>query len=203
MVKNLSTVERSTKIRFGKNCTDDQADNTIVFNASEEEINADRQGSVYMTPLRQLLDNNQTFLAYDRESKEILDSGLTKRQAFGVPTLDEVVATGNVTSNGITVGSIIAFEDSSFNANLTISHKTTTNDMTVLSLQSNVIPLVDSNNTFINSKISQPSETLVNVESGMNVYGNVIVSGDTTATNVIVDGFLEKLKVPMPFQHLI
>ena len=40
MVKNLPTVERSTKIRFGKYALDDQAENTIVFNASNVAIDA-------------------------------------------------------------------------------------------------------------------------------------------------------------------
>ncbi len=31
MVKNLPTVERSTKIRFGKNAQEDQGENTIVL----------------------------------------------------------------------------------------------------------------------------------------------------------------------------
>ncbi len=36
MVKNIPAIERSTEIRFGKHVPDstDQADNTIVFNAS-------------------------------------------------------------------------------------------------------------------------------------------------------------------------
>ena len=40
MVKNLPTVERSTKIRFGRNAQEDQGENTIVFNASDEQIDA-------------------------------------------------------------------------------------------------------------------------------------------------------------------
>jgi len=32
MVKNIPTIERSTKTWFGKHATDDQGENTIVFN---------------------------------------------------------------------------------------------------------------------------------------------------------------------------
>ena len=60
MVKNLPTVERSTKIRFGKNCTNDQAENTIVFNASEGEIDTPFTDSVYITPLRLRTDLSDT-----------------------------------------------------------------------------------------------------------------------------------------------
>ncbi len=50
MVKNIPTIERSTKIRFGKNCIDDQGENTIVFNASNVQIDATQPGPVYITP---------------------------------------------------------------------------------------------------------------------------------------------------------
>ena len=52
MVKNIPTIERSTKIRFGKHVSDSQAENTIVFNASNTEINTTNSGSMYMAPLR-------------------------------------------------------------------------------------------------------------------------------------------------------
>ena len=69
MVKNLPTVERSTKIRFGKYATDDQAENTIVFNASNVAINANTPGSMYMTPLRVADIGGATFIGYNSESK--------------------------------------------------------------------------------------------------------------------------------------
>ena len=53
MVKNIPTIERSTKIRFGKYATEDQGENTIVFNASNVAIDTSSSGSIYMTPLRQ------------------------------------------------------------------------------------------------------------------------------------------------------
>ena len=80
MVKNLPTVERSTKIRFGKNCTNDQAENTIVFNAGEVELEVATPGTTYLTPIR--IDPvqdpggtaNVMVLAYNRVTKEITDS---------------------------------------------------------------------------------------------------------------------------------
>src|SRR5210317_314549 len=101
MVKNLPTVERSTRIRFGKNCKDDQADNTIVFNASNVEINADYAGSVYMTPLRlreDLGDRNITVLAYNQVTKEVMDSGAIAEDILDFD-LEAAVIDGNVTGN--------------------------------------------------------------------------------------------------------
>ena len=101
MVKNLPTVERSTRIRFGKNCKDDQADNTIVFNASNVEINADYAGSVYMTPLRlreDLGDRNITVLAYNQLTKEVMDSCAIAEDILDFD-LEAAVINGNVTGN--------------------------------------------------------------------------------------------------------
>src|SRR5210317_2616992 len=103
MVKNLSTVERSTKIRFGKNCTDDQAENTIVFNASNVQINADYAGSVYMTPLRvrtDVNDRNITMLTYNRTTKEVMDSGAIAEDILQFD-LEDATRNGNTTSNTV------------------------------------------------------------------------------------------------------
>ena len=105
MVKNIPSVERSTKIRFGKNVPDstDQAENTIVFNASNVHINADYAGSVYMTPLRvqpDLLDPKIAMLTYNSVTKEIMDSGVLASDLFNL-NLEDVTINGNVTSNTI------------------------------------------------------------------------------------------------------
>src|SRR6056300_1514121 len=79
MVKNLPTVERSTKIRFGKNCTDDQGENTIVFNASNAQIDANTPGAVYMTPIREqpdLFDTNVRMMTYNTLTKEVMECGI-------------------------------------------------------------------------------------------------------------------------------
>jgi hypothetical protein len=103
MVKNLPTVERSTKIRFGKNCTDDQAENTIVFNASDEQIDIPFSDSVYMTPLRlrtDLTDRNITVLAYNTITKEVMNSGAVAEDILNF-TLEAAVINGNVTANTV------------------------------------------------------------------------------------------------------
>jgi uncharacterized coiled-coil protein SlyX len=101
MVKNLSTVERSTKIRFGKNCTDDQGENTIVFNASDEQIDTSRSGTVYMTPLRQVNTDQQSILTYDAVTKEVINSGVPASQALNVPSLQQVTDVGNTTTSNV------------------------------------------------------------------------------------------------------
>ena len=75
MVKNLPTIERSTKIRFGKHATDDQAENTIVFNASNVAIDASSAGGVYVTPMRTVDPSSPdvTVLSYNTVTKEILN----------------------------------------------------------------------------------------------------------------------------------
>jgi len=109
MVKNLPTVERSTKIRFGKNCTNDQAENTVVFNASNVEIDAAFENSIYMTPLRlrtDLSDRNITVLAYNRVTKEIMDSDAIAEDILNF-TLEAAVQNGNVTANTVSFNNTI------------------------------------------------------------------------------------------------
>ena len=109
MVKNLPTVERSTKIRFGKNCTDDQAENTIVFNASDTQIEVPFSDSVYMTPLRQrtdLTDRNITVLAYNQITKEVMDSGAVAEDILNF-SLEAAVINGNVTANTVSFNNAI------------------------------------------------------------------------------------------------
>ena len=100
MVKNIPTIERSTKIRFGKHATDDQAENTIVFNASNVAIDASTAGGVYMTPLRQATIGDATFIGYDSTTKEIVDTTVLTSLLGGI-SLDDVTIEGNVVSNGI------------------------------------------------------------------------------------------------------
>ena len=95
MVKNIPTIERSTKIRFGKHATDDQAENTIVFNASNVAIDASIPGSIYMTPLRVAEIEDATFIGYDPVTKEVVDTGVLTSLLGGV-TLDSASLQGNV-----------------------------------------------------------------------------------------------------------
>jgi len=98
MVKNLPTIERSTKIRFGKHANDDQAENTIVFNASDSSITATQTGSVYMTPVRTAEISGSTFLGYVPGTKEVVDTGVLTSLLGGV-TLESAADQGNTVSN--------------------------------------------------------------------------------------------------------
>jgi hypothetical protein len=100
MVKNIPTIERSTKIRFGKHATDDQAENTIVFNASNVAIDASSAGGVYVTPMRTVDPSTPeiTVLSYNTITKEILNSNTKSADLFN-SNLHFVSERGNVTSN--------------------------------------------------------------------------------------------------------
>jgi len=100
MVKNLPTIERSTKIRFGKHATDDQAENTIVFNASNVAIDASTAGGVYVTPMRTVDPSSPeiTVLSYNTVTKEIVNSNTKSSDLFN-SNLHFVSQRGNVTSN--------------------------------------------------------------------------------------------------------
>jgi hypothetical protein len=103
MVKNIPTIERSTKIRFGKYATDDQGENTIVFNASNAAIDTSVPGSIYMTPLRQeddITSRDITMLTYNTETKEIIDSNVPAVDLFSI-NLQYVTNNDNVTSNTV------------------------------------------------------------------------------------------------------
>src|SRR5210317_285282 len=103
MVKNIPTIERSTKIRFGKYATDDQGENTIVFNASNAAIDTSVPGSIYMTPLRQeddITSRDITMLTYNTETKEIIDSNVPAVDLFSI-NLQYATNNDNVTSNTV------------------------------------------------------------------------------------------------------
>ena len=103
MVKNTPTIERSTKIRFGKNCTEDQGENTIVFNASNVQIDATQPGAVYMTPIRKRESSdylNYKMLIYNTETKEIVDSTVPAEYIL-LLDLERAVINGSVTSNTV------------------------------------------------------------------------------------------------------
>jgi len=100
MVKNLPTVERSTKIRFGKNALEDQAENTIVFNASNTELQATQSGAVYLTPIRfreDFSDPEIVLLMYDKSTGEITESGSSASTAVE-PPFQSVSGFGNTTT---------------------------------------------------------------------------------------------------------
>jgi enhancing lycopene biosynthesis protein 2 len=104
MVKNLPTVERSTKIRFGKNVPDSdvQAENTIVFNASNTLVTTPNSGSIYMSPVRfrnDLSDPDIVLMMYNRTTGELSESGDSANALIGGVTLQNASDRGNTTSN--------------------------------------------------------------------------------------------------------
>ena len=100
MVKNIPTIERSTKIRFGKHVSDSQAENSIVFNASDTAVNATNAGSIYMAPLRVAELAGSNLVGYSATTKEIVDSSVPTTLLGGV-TLQASTDRGNVTSNTV------------------------------------------------------------------------------------------------------
>jgi hypothetical protein len=104
MVKNLPTVERSTKIRFGKHVPDSdvQAENTIVFNASNTLVTTPNSESIYMSPVRfrsDFSDTNIVLMMYNRQTGELSESGESASNLVGGQTLQATSERGNVTSN--------------------------------------------------------------------------------------------------------
>jgi hypothetical protein len=100
MVKNIPTIERSTKIRFGKHVSDSQAENTIVFNASDTAITATNSGSMYMAPLRVAEIAGSNLVGYSASTKEIVDSSIPTTLLGGV-TLQSATENGNTTDKFI------------------------------------------------------------------------------------------------------
>src|SRR5210317_1379254 len=106
MVKNIPTIERSTKIRFGKNVPDSQSqeENTIVFNASNVGVTTPYSNAVYLSPIRNRTDYTApevVLLMYDRKTKEITESGESANVLVGGSTLNTVVDRANATSNTV------------------------------------------------------------------------------------------------------
>ena len=101
MVKNLPTVERSTKIRFGKHALENQAENTVVFNASDTPLQAATPGAVYLSPIRfrsDFSDSNIVLLMYNKATGEITEAGSSASSAVE-PPLQNVTNFGNTTNN--------------------------------------------------------------------------------------------------------
>jgi len=117
MPKNLSTIGGATKLRFGKNCREDQAENSIVFNASEEKIDATGASGLYITPLELASiftgvgsdDTTNTFVAYNQSTHQLFRtqvplsiSALSGAGGNGgdLTVTGNLYVTGNVTSVG-------------------------------------------------------------------------------------------------------
>ena len=217
MVKNLPTVERSTKIRFGKNCLEDQAENTIVFNASDQAINASSEGSVYMTPLRQrtdLGDRSITILAYNQTTKEVMDSGAVAEDILDFD-LEAAVKNGNVTSNTVSFNNTLVGFTTLSNVGIANGAPSHTLDvgsnLYIDDTGSNVLVVtgnVQATGSYYGdgSKLTGLVTTLQDVSdngnttsnvgqftnptTGLVVDSNIVVGGNVTATTFLGDGGL-------------
>ena len=169
MVKNLPTVERSTKIRFGKNCTNDQAENTIVFNASEGEIDTPFTDSVYITPLRlrtDLSDRNISVLAYNQVTKEMMDSGAVAEDILNFD-LEAAVINGNVTSNIVSFNNAITSVTTLSNVGIANAAPTDT-----LSVGSKVF-------------VNQTASNTLRVLGSTYIQNSLVVDGDATFNGLV------------------
>ena len=99
MVKNLSTIDRGTKVRFGRWHNDDQAENTIVINASDTPINADHAG-LFMQPVRRDEGVVVTLMGLDATTGEIVDSNINAQGVQG-REIDFYANLGNVITSTI------------------------------------------------------------------------------------------------------
>src|SRR5210317_1173162 len=188
MVKNLPAVERSTKIRFGKNVPEatDQAENTIVFNASNVSFDVSKPGAVYLSPirLREDYDDPQiVLLMYNKETKEITESGEAATDIIQ-PSLDSATRFGNV----ITVNTVEF--NNAFTSFVTASNVGIVNTFAAhtLSVGSNLyVDDTGSNVLVISGNVA--------VLRDMVIDGNLRVNGDTTViyteNTSIKDAFIE------------
>ena len=178
MVKNLPTIERSTKIRFGKHANDDQAENTIVFNASDSTIDASQSGSMYMTPLRVAEIAGSTFLGYVPGTKEVVNTGVLTSLLGGV-TLESAANQGNTISNVVQFSNVTtAFVTSS---NVGIANTAPTHALSV------------KNKVFIGGPISDSDDLRVEGNTKTNkLQTGTVVTLDKNATNKIqVSGIIK------------
>ena len=67
---------KSTKIRVGQYTNNTQGENSIVLNASNNIINTITPNSTYISPIRLETTNETTFIGYNRDTKEIIDTGI-------------------------------------------------------------------------------------------------------------------------------
>src|SRR6056300_517094 len=190
MVKNLPSVERSTKIRFGKHVPDsnDQEENTIVFNASNVAVPTPYSNAVYLSPIRNRTNYEApeiVLLMYDRNTKEITESGESANALIGGSTLDTVVNRNNATSNVVQcIGSLTG---ASFVSDSNVGLSNIDPQHTV-SVGSNLyIDEFGSNVLVVSGNVA--------VLKDMIVEGNLTVNGDTTViyteNTSIKDAFIE------------
>jgi len=120
MPKNLSTVGAATELRFGKNCREDQHDNSVVINASNDKIDATKAGGFYLTPLEISTvfasdgtdATTNTFVAYNQSTKQLFRTqvpmSLTGISNAGSGAQGDLNVNGNlyVTGNVTSIGTV-------------------------------------------------------------------------------------------------
>ena len=120
MPKNLSTVGAATELRFGKNCREDQHDNSVVINASNDKIDATKAGGFYLTPLEISTvfasdgtdATTNTFVAYNQSTKQLFRTqvpmSLTGISSAGSGAQGDLNVNGNlyVTGNVTSIGTV-------------------------------------------------------------------------------------------------
>ncbi|AFC34981.1 hypothetical protein OtV6_073 [Ostreococcus tauri virus RT-2011] len=178
MVKNLPSVERSTQIRFGKNVPDatEQAENTVIFNASNDTVPTPYSNAVYLSPIRNRPDYTEpqvVLLMYDKTTKEITESGESANALIGGVTLDLAVQRSNTTSNTVVfLASQLLENQTSFVTDSNIGISNLFPQHTV-SVGSNLyIDDVGSNVLVVSGNVT--------VLKDMIIEGNLRVNGDTT-----------------------
>ena len=182
MVKNIPTIERSTKIRFGRNTLEDQAENTIVFNASNESLNANTANTIYIAPIRlraDYTDPNIVLLMYNKVTKEVTESGEAATDIIET-TLQGAAIRGNV----INV-STVYFNNTSHNSIVTDSNVgiVNTNPLHTLSVGSNLY-------------VNDTGSNVLVVVGGVSISGNLDVKGGITAitsNNLIIEDAIIEL----------
>lgn len=153
MPKNLSTIGGATELRFGKNCREDQADNSIVINASNEKIDATKAGGVYITPLELATDFSgvgtddatNTFVAYNQSTHQLFRTHIPLTLA-------------GISENGAEFSNTVSFTNSTtgltVDSNIVVSGNVTCTDLIVTG---NVTTLGDVNQVLTtNSLFTDP-----------------------------------------------
>ena len=192
-VKNLPAIEASTKIRFGKNVPDPQTqeDNTIVFNASDEDVTTPFSNAVYLSPIRNKPDftaPSVVLLMYDRDTKEITESGESANTLVGGATLDLVVSRSNNTANTVQFLTKSELENNTSlvaEGNVGVANM---NPQHTLSVGSNLyVDDTGSNVLIVSGNVS--------ILNSLVIDGNLRVNGDTsviyTENTAIRDAFVE------------
>jgi len=158
MVKNFPTVERSQRIRLGRYVPDDQADNSVLLNATENVVAVSTSG-FYVAPITYSNAVTGNTLVYNTQTKEIRDSGHPSHQ---FQDLQSVTGYGNVTAETVTLTNT-EYSLTTYGA-VGVAN---VNPQHTLSVGSNLW-------------VSDTGSNVLVVRGGVLVEGNFVATGDTT-----------------------